>query len=79
MLRGGRQEQVIDEREPVSTWNRVAFSADGSRLAWAFSDGSLSMYRLPSGERLEANGCDLWGFSKGKITKKDTYYKQIVS
>ncbi|HIE4271994.1 TPA: nuclear transport factor 2 family protein [Pseudomonas aeruginosa] len=31
---------------------------------------------LPSGDKLDSFGCDLWTFSEGKVLRKDTYYKQ---
>ena len=29
--------------------------------------------------RLNCLGCDLWEFRNGKVLKKDTYYKQVIS
>ena len=29
--------------------------------------------------RLNYLGCDLWEFRNGKVLKKDTYYKQVIS
>ncbi len=32
---------------------------------------------LPSGERIEARGCDFYSFRDGKITKKDSFWKIV--
>ena len=31
----------------------------------------------PSGERVEARGCDFYSFRDGKITKKDSFWKIV--
>ena len=53
---------------------------DGSH--WIMGNKALSEWRvegtLPSGERLDCLGCDLWEFADGKVTKKDTYYKHVI-
>ena len=36
--------------------------------SWIMGDKALSEWR-----------CDLWEFRQGKIVKKDTYYKQVVT
>ena len=50
--------------------------------SWIVGDKAFSEWRVtatqPNGEKLDVLGCDLWEFRDGKITKKDTYYKQIV-
>ena len=49
---------------------------------WIFGDKALSEWRvqgtLPDGGRHDCLGCDLWEFRDGKVTKKDTYYKQVT-
>lgn len=53
---------------------------DGSH--WIMGNKALSEWRvegtLPSGERLDCPGCDLWEFADGKVTKKDGYDKQVI-
>lgn len=48
--------------------------------SWIFGDKALSEWRVrgtaPDGSVIDTIGCDLWEFENGKITKKDTYYKQ---
>ena len=45
-------------------------------------DKALSEWRVtgtaPTG-KIDCLGCDLWEFRQGKIVKKDTYYKQVVT
>ena len=46
---------------------------------WTAGDRGVSEWvmtcTLPSGERMELLGCDLYRFRDGKIVKKDTYWK----
>ena len=48
---------------------------------WALGEVGVSEWTLTGttakGERLELRGCDLWRFRDGKVTQKDTYWKQI--
>jgi ketosteroid isomerase-like protein len=48
---------------------------------WIMGDKALSEWRvqgtLSDGGRIDCLGCDLWEFRDGKVTKKDTYYKQV--
>ena len=48
---------------------------------WVFGDKGLSEWTVQgssaSGEKVDWLGCDLWEFSDGKVTKKDTYWKVI--
>ena len=50
--------------------------------SWIMGDKALSEWRVtgtaPTG-RIDCLGCDLWEFRQGKIIKKDTYYKQVVT
>ena len=50
--------------------------------SWIMGDKALSEWRgtgtAPTG-RIDCLGCDLWEFRQGKIVKKDTYYKQVVT
>ena len=50
--------------------------------SWIMGDKALSEWRVtgtaPAG-RIDCLGCDLWEFRQGKIVKKDTYYKQVVT
>lgn len=50
---------------------------------WITGNKALSEWRvtgtLPNGTNLDCLGCDLWEFVDGKVTKKDTYYKQVIS
>ena len=47
---------------------------------WIFGEKALSEWRVrgtaPDGSRIDTLGCDLWEFSGGKISNKDTFYKQ---
>ncbi|MEE9209758.1 MAG: nuclear transport factor 2 family protein [Kiloniellales bacterium] len=49
---------------------------------WISGNKALSEWRvqgtLADGKRLDCLGCDLWEFRGGKVTKKDTYYKQVT-
>ena len=51
--------------------------------SWIMGDKGITEWRvtgtLPSGDKLDCLGCDVWEFADGKVTKKDTYYKQVVS
>ena len=51
--------------------------------SWIMGAKGITEWRvtgtLPSGDKLDCLGCDIWEFSDGKVTKKDTYYKQTVS
>jgi len=31
----------------------------------------------PSGQKIQANGCDFYSFRNGKVTKKDSYWKIV--
>lgn len=33
---------------------------------------------LPGGQRLDANGCDIWEFRDGLVFNKDTYWKIVT-
>ena len=48
---------------------------------WVLGEVGVSEWTLTGttakGERLELRGCDLWRFRDGKVTRKDTYWKQI--
>lgn len=33
---------------------------------------------LPDGQRLDANGCDIWEFKDGLVFNKDTYWKIVT-
>ena len=50
--------------------------------SWIMGDKALSEWRVtgaaPTG-RIDCLGCDLWEFRQGKIIKKDTYYKQVIT
>ena len=50
--------------------------------SWIMGDKALSEWRVtgtaPTGQ-IDCLGCDLWEFRQGKIVKKDTYYKQVVT
>ena len=50
--------------------------------SWIMGDKALSEWRVtgtaPTG-KIDCLGCDLWEFRQGKIIKKDTYYKQVVT
>ncbi|MBT3556784.1 MAG: nuclear transport factor 2 family protein [Rhodospirillales bacterium] len=50
---------------------------------WIMDNKALSEWRvtgtLPNGDALDCLGCDLWEFEGGKVSKKDTYYKQVIS
>ncbi len=50
---------------------------------WITGNKALSEWRvtgtLPNGDHLNCLGCDLWEFSNGKVVRKDTYYKQVIS
>ncbi|MGE3149306.1 MAG: nuclear transport factor 2 family protein [Pseudorhodoplanes sp.] len=49
---------------------------------WVSGNKATSQWRvtgtLANGEKLDCRGCDLWEFRDGKVTRKDTYYKQVV-
>jgi steroid delta-isomerase-like uncharacterized protein len=55
----------------------------GDDLHWISADGSrgVSQWTLTgttsSGKRLKVNGCDLWEFRNGRITRKDSYWKIV--
>ncbi|MBM3596656.1 MAG: nuclear transport factor 2 family protein [Alphaproteobacteria bacterium] len=46
---------------------------------WFVGNRAVSEWRVvataPTGERIEALGCDIYEFAKGKIKVKDTYWK----
>ncbi len=48
---------------------------------WVLGEIGVSEWTLTgttaTGEKLELQGCDLWKFRDGKVTRKDTYWKQI--
>ena len=48
---------------------------------WVLGEIGVSEWTLTGttakGEKLELQGCDLWKFRDGKVTRKDTYWKQI--
>ena len=50
--------------------------------SWIMGDKALSEWRVkgtaPTG-RIDCLCCDLWEFRPGKIVKKDTHFKQVVS
>ena len=50
--------------------------------SWIMGDKALSEWRVtgtaPTG-KIDCLGCDLWEFRQGKIVKKDTYYKQVIT
>jgi hypothetical protein len=50
---------------------------------WVTGNKALSEWRvtgtLPNGDALNCLGCDLWEFAGGKVSRKDTYYKQVIS
>jgi steroid delta-isomerase-like uncharacterized protein len=55
----------------------------GEDLHWISADGNMGVSRwtltgtTTSDVRLELRGCDLWEFSDGKITRKDSYWKIV--
>jgi ketosteroid isomerase-like protein len=54
----------------------VRYSEDAHFVA---GDRGASEWRLTGttldGQRIDVNGCDLWTFRDGRITKKDSYWK----
>jgi ketosteroid isomerase-like protein len=50
---------------------------------WVAGDRAVSewLYVLTtrSGRRVEARGCDLFALRNGKVTRKDTFLKQVVA
>ena len=49
---------------------------------WIFDDRAVTEWRVQrttANGRLDCLGCDLWEFRNGKVLKKDTYYKQVIS
>ena len=59
---------------PDIQWNDASHFIDGDR--------AVSQWRVQgtaaSGAKIDAFGCDVWTFRDGKITLKDTFYKQVV-
>ena len=49
---------------------------------WVAGDRGVSEWTCvattPKGRTLEVVGCDLFTFRDGKVTKKDSYFKQVV-
>ena len=49
---------------------------------WISDDRAVTEWRVQgtiANGRLNYLGCDLWEFRNGKVLKKDTYYKQVIS
>ena len=49
---------------------------------WISDDRAVTEWRVQgttANGRLDCLGCDLWKFRNGKVLKKDTYYKQVIS
>ena len=53
--------------ETISRWS----AGNRATLEW------IVRATLPSGEKMELNGCDLYQFRGDKIVRKDTYWKSI--
>lgn len=49
----------------------VSAKADKGVSEWTLTGTTTS------GIRLEVRGCDLWEFKKGKVIRKDSYWKQV--
>jgi steroid delta-isomerase-like uncharacterized protein len=53
----------------------------GADSHWSCGDRGVSQWTLTGtttdGVALEVRGCDLFDFSRGKITKKDSYWKIV--
>lgn len=53
----------------------------GNDRHWVSADMGVSEWTLTgtttSGVRLELRGCDLWEFRKGKVIRKDSYWKIV--
>ena len=49
---------------------------------WISDDRAVTEWRVQgttANGRLNCLGCDLWEFRNGKVLRKDTYYKQVIS
>ena len=49
---------------------------------WISDDRAVTEWRVQgttANGRLDCLGCDLWEFRNGKVLRKDTYYKQVIS
>ena len=49
---------------------------------WISDDRAVTEWRVQgtiANGCLDRLGCDLWEFRNGKVLKKDTYYKQVIS
>ena len=74
-------------REAISEVLRQRFSAVPD-IRWVDAktriadDRAVTEWRVQgtiANGRLNYLGCDLWEFRNGKVLKKDTYYKQVIS
>ena len=49
---------------------------------WISDDRAVTEWRgqgTTANGRLDCLGCDLWEIRNGKVLRKDTYYKQVIS
>ena len=74
-------------REAISEALRQRFSATPD-IRWVDAktrisdDRAVTEWRVQgttANGRLNCLGCDLWEFRNGKVLKKDTYYKKVIS
>lgn len=55
----------------------------GQDMHFVTGDRGVSEWTLtgmtPAGERLEYRGCDLWTFRDGRVSRKDSFWKTVVT
>lgn len=58
---------------PDMRWETISRWSVGNRAAFEW----IVRATLPSGEKMELHGCDLYEFRGDKMVRKDTYWKSI--